>query len=196
MVRRVFYHVLLSGNPKRSEMETLPDDGLESIPPRYLDALYSLNEIGAAINRLNSRTNVAEMLQRIAESAVQVVPGSSAVIYAYDTQNHSFDTTSRVAVGALVQAAFDDGPLPGGFGMRAINQQRRVISYEEQDLQIHPGIAATRANVLACFPMVVANQPMGLLYICLGQTRKFTRYELLVLDNFVNQAAMMFYHTR
>ena len=74
---------------------------------------------------------------------MKVVPGSSAVIYAYDTATRQFDTTSRVAVGSLVQAAFDDGPRPGGFGMRAISQQRRVISYEEPDLQIHPGIAAT-----------------------------------------------------
>ena len=37
---------------KRIEMVTLPDDGLGYIPPRFLDALASLNEIGAAINRL------------------------------------------------------------------------------------------------------------------------------------------------
>lgn len=177
-------------------MVTLPDDGLETIHPRFLDALASLNEIGAAINRLNSRTNVAETLQRIAESSVKVVPGSSTVIYAYDMLTRRFDTASRVAVGTLVQAAFDDGPRSGGFGMRAINQQRRVISYEEKDLQIQPGIAATGAKVLACFPMIVANQPMGGLYICLGQARKFTRFELLMLDNFVNQAAMTFYQTR
>ena len=172
------------------------DDELGNISPRFLDALASLNEIGAAINRLNSRTNVNETLQRIAESAVIVVPESSAVIYAYDIATRQFDTNSRVAVGSMVQAAFDDGPRPGGFGMRAISQKRRVISYEEPDVQINPGIAATGIKVLACFPMIVADQPMGGLYISLGQAREFTRFELLMLDNFVNQAAMTFYQTR
>ena len=157
-------------------MTTVSEKEFETIQPRLLDALASLNEIGAAINRLNSQVNVAGTLQRIAESAVKVVPESSAVIYAYDGKTKGFDITSRVAVGALTQAAFDDRPRPGGFGMRAIKEQRRVISYEEPDLEIHPDVAATGAHVLSCFPMIVADQPMGGLYICLGQIRHFTRF--------------------
>ena len=37
---------------------------------------------------------------------------------------------------------------------------------------------------------------MGVLYIYLHEERKFTYLEELMLDNFVNQAAMAIYHTR
>ncbi|MDF1515129.1 MAG: GAF domain-containing protein [Anaerolineae bacterium] len=175
--------------------DDVPYDAI-AISPLFLDALASLNEIGAAINHLTSRTNVAETLQRIGESAVKVIPGSSAVIYAYDTIHRRFDPNSRVAVGSMVQAAFDDSPRPQGFGIRAIQQKRPIISYEEPDVEIHPRVAAQGIQVLACFPMMVAEQPVGGLYISLGQAREFSRFELLMLDNFVNQAAMTFYQTR
>jgi signal transduction histidine kinase/putative methionine-R-sulfoxide reductase with GAF domain len=173
----------------------VPEQDLQTIESRFLDALTSLNEIGTAINRLNSHVDVSGTLQQIVKSAVKVVPESSAVIYAYDARIGSFDLDSRVAIGPLVQAAFDDGPRPGGFGMRAITEHRPVISYEETDLEIHPAVAAFGAKVLACFPMIVANQPMGGLYICLGTLRKFTRFEILMLENFVNQAAQTLYQT-
>lgn len=163
---------------------------------RILDALESLNQIGAAINRLHSSSDLMLTLQKIAESVVKVVPESSAVIYAFDARNHRFDLGSRVAVGPLVQVALDDGPRTDGFGIRAIEQQQRIISYEQPDLQIHPSITASGAKVLACFPMIVTGEPVGGFYIYLGQKRAFTQLELVLLDIFVNQAAMVFHQTR
>jgi GAF domain-containing protein/nitrogen-specific signal transduction histidine kinase len=49
---------------------------------------------------------------------------------------------------------------------------------------------------VACFPLIVAEQAVGLLYIYLHEERQFTHLEQLMLDNFVNQAAMAIYHAR
>ena len=61
--------------------------------PRLLAALASLNQIGATINRSDParRVDVATTLRLIAESAVKVVPGASAVIYTYDEAGQAFD---------------------------------------------------------------------------------------------------------
>jgi signal transduction histidine kinase len=42
----------------------------------------------------------------------------------------------------------------------------------------------------------VANQPLGALYVYLFEERTLSQLELLMLDNFVNQAAMAIYHAR
>ena len=49
----------------------------------------------------------------------------------------------------------------------------------------------------ACFPLLVAEQPMGALYVyALESDSPFSSLELLVLENFVNQAAMAIYQPR
>ena len=48
---------------------------------------------------------------------------------------------------------------------------------------------------MACFPLVVADQAVGALYVYLHQDRPFSQLELLMLDNFVNQAAIAIYQT-
>ena len=61
--------------------------------------LSRLNQIGAAINRSESGnlTKLEDTLRLIVESATEVVPGSSAVIYTYDASLGAFNIESRVA---------------------------------------------------------------------------------------------------
>ncbi len=80
--------------------------------------------------------------------------------------------------------------------MRTIQRRRRCLSYEEPDLNVHPYHAALGVKAVACFPLIVAEQAVGLLYIYLHEERQFTHLEQLLLDNFVNQAAMAIYHAR
>ena len=163
-----------------------------------LAALASLNRIGDTVNRIGpgDRASVVETLRLIVESAIQVVPGASAVIYAYDPARDAFDAASRVSAGEDAPPDPLDLPRPTGMGRRAIALRRRVLSYQEPDLGIHPGklSAGTRAGV--CFPLVVADQVLGCLYVDLHEDRRFGELELLMLDNFVNQAAMAIYHAR
>ncbi len=162
--------------------------------PRLLEALASLNAIGAALNQLsqNGADGVAATLTMIAENAARVVPGASAVIYSYDLARQSFDASSRVAAG--IGMGVDDLPRPNGFGHAAIRARRRLLSYEETALTIHPARAQAGAQALACYPLIVSNAPVGVLFVYLFEPRRFSRLELLMLDNFVNLAAMAMHH--
>ena len=176
------------------------DDGRSKDNPitSLYDALASLNRIGEAISRMGAdeHTRLEDILRLVVESAVQVVPDASAVIYAYDARAQRFDTASRVAAGAHAEPLSGDEPRAKGMGMRAVRERRRVLSYEEDDLDIHPVKRAAGARVVACFPLIVADTPLGALYVYLHEERAFSRLELLMLENFVNQAAIAMYHAQ
>ena len=166
--------------------------------PHLHTILSRLNEIGAAINRCEEGdlSNLEDTLRLIVESATKVVPGASAVIYTYDQGRRAFNLGSRLSAGESEDAVPDDQPRPDGIGARAIGQGRRVLSYEESDLDIHPSKVDAGAKAMACLPLVVAAQVVGVLYVYLHQDRRFSRFELLLLDNFCNQAAMAIYQAR
>jgi GAF domain-containing protein len=170
---------------------------LRVIDPRLLNALASLNRIGMTINRIGpgDAAHIDVTLNLIVESAIKVVPGSSAVIYIYDEAQRAFDPTSRLSAGERTPPVPWDRPRPNGMGNRAIEQRRRILSYEE-DLEIHPVKVDAGARAVACFPLIVAEQAVGALYIYLHEERTFSELELLLLESFVNQTAMAIYHAR
>ncbi len=170
-----------------------------------LEALARLNDIGASINALTGDDDAPlaahATLRLIVESAIQVVPGAAAVLYAYDRKRGAFDPVSRASAGEWLGATAeerariaDDEPRAAGLGMRALRELRPVLSYEEPDLSIHPAKQMAGAKVLACLPLVAANSPVGVLYVYLREERRFTQLELLLLRIFVNQAAILIYH--
>ncbi len=163
-----------------------------------MDALANLNRIGRTVNRIGSdpEADSAAALRLVVESAVQVAPDSSAVIYAYDPIVGRFDLASRVTAGLLVAPAPGDGPRLDGLGRRAIDERRAVLSYQEPGLTLHPVQAEAGARAAVCFPLVVADQTLGILYVYLSEQRSFSPLELLMLENFVNQAAMVIFQTR
>ena len=176
----------------------------EETDPRLLETLRILNQISNAINHIgaddSSQTDFS--LQLIVNSAIHVVPGSAAVIYTYNESSASFERESRVSAqpdGRKHPSAVgqpDDAPRPDGIGMRTLQRRRRSLSYEEPDLDVHPYHAALGVKAVACFPLIVANQAVGILYIYLYEERQFAQLEQLMLNNFVNQAAMAIYHAR
>jgi len=179
-------------------MPTVTDADRAQTDARLAEALLTLNEIGAAINQLTPRghAGVGETLRLIAESAIKVVPGSAAVIYTYNLTEQLFEVSSRVSAGELETELAYDFPRPDGIGMRAIRQRRRVLSYEEPDVELSPAATKAVARAVACFPLVVATQPVGALYVYLRHARRFGRFELLMLDSLVNHAAMAIYQAR
>ncbi len=161
-----------------------------------IEALARVNAIGVRINRISwgDSAGVAAVLRLIVENAIQMAPGASAVLYTYDWRRQAFDPGSRVAAGEEADVSVDDFPRPAGLGARAVSQLRPVLSYEE-DLEIHPAKRAAGAAVVACLPLVVADQAVGALYVYRREPQPFTQLDLLLLHNFVNQAAMAIYHT-
>jgi len=190
--------------PALFEMKTHSFPAPNETDPRLLEALASLNQISNAINHIGSDDASQNdlSLQLIVESAIRVVPGSSAVIYIYDQTTGMFKNESRVSAepeGRKHPSEADkpdDAPRREGIGMRTIERRRKSFSYEEPDLDVHPYHAALGVKAVACFPLIVAEQVVGILYIYLHEERQFTHLEQLMLDNFVNQAAMAIYHSR
>jgi signal transduction histidine kinase/putative methionine-R-sulfoxide reductase with GAF domain len=166
--------------------------------PQFLDLLANLNEIGAAINRIGSGegVNSRSALQLIVESATRVVSGASAFLYTYNSITERFEVESLAEAGPRLAGNSPEGPRPAGLGMRAIRQQRRVFSYEEPDLAIHPLLARVGARAVVCFPLIVAEQAVGALYVYVYEERSFTQLEQLMLANLVNQAAIAIYQIR
>ncbi len=164
--------------------------------PRHLEALARLNEIGAAINSISAGdvASVGETLHLIADSASEVILGASAVIYGFDAESRDFDTGLRVASGRSDASFLEDEPRQQGMGRRAIDEQRCVLSYEESDLVVHEARARVGALVVVCYPLIVSEQPVGVLYLYLHEERRFAALELLMLENFVNLAAITLFH--
>ncbi len=167
-------------------------------PDEALNALTRLNQAAAIINHIGmSETASREsILQLIVRSVITIVPNSSAVVYMYDLSQRDFITSSRVAAGELVPPLANDHPRPNGLGRRAVDQRRRVVSYEETDLDISPSKKAAGAHAAAVLPLIVAKRMVGVLYVYLHEQRRFASLELLLLDNFVNQSAIAIYHAR
>ncbi len=154
--------------------------------------LSRLNQIGSAINSGASGgvDNLQDTLGLIVESATEVVPGSSAVIYTYDAKRGEFNLDSRVSSELNYDPDADDAPRPDGIGAHAIAAKKRVLSYEQEELDIHPAKVAAGATAMVCYPLIIAGEPIGALYLYLHERETFNELELLMLDNIVNLTAM------
>jgi GAF domain-containing protein len=167
-----------------------------SSPVNWPAALDLLREAGARINRLGPATSLREALQLIAETAVQLIGAedAAAVIYTYDAAQGAFDPASRVSAGERV-TAHGDVPRPDGVGACALRERRRVLSYES-GLPFHPLKYQAGIRTAACYPLLVADQPVGALYVDLRGERRFSEDELRLLDTLVQLSAVAIYNTR
>lgn len=171
--------------------------------PRTVDwpvALGLLRDAGAEINRLGPGTSLAEALRLIAATAVRLIgadpaDGVAAVIYTYDAARGTFDPASRVSAGEA-SPLVGDTPRPAGVGATALARRARVLSYEEQGITFHPLKYQAGVRTVACYPLLVAGQPVGALYVDLRSARRFGDDELLLLDTFVQLVAVAIYNTR
>lgn len=178
-----------------STISALPKNSSLEVPTEFRAALISLNEIGVAINRLTPQghAGLAAALQLIVDSATRMIVDSAAKIYIFDAVAQDFDPTLRVATHGFPDSSEDGAPRPDGFGIRAIQRRRPFFSYEEPDLGVRSPFGNGTSTVMGCFPLIVANQPLGALYVYLRGFRHFGQFELLIIDNLVNHAAMAIY---
>ncbi len=169
---------------------------------KLFQGLSAMSEVGARMNNLLPSGDYQSLLAEIAERALEVVAAgatnrgeATAVLYRYENEHGHFDDQSRVGIGSSKSVSVHlDTPRPSGMGARAVARQARVLSYEEADLVMHPAMVADGISSIVCYPLLGAGKVLGILYVSLRDPRPFTRQELLLLDNFVNQAALAFYH--
>ncbi len=169
-------------------------DSQKDIDQRFLDTLTNLNDTGAAINRMTPQdvNEIPERLQFIVKSAIQVIPGSSAIIHTYNQITQQFDPSVCFSAGPL-SITPDAKPRSNGLGQLAISQGQVALSYEKPGISMHPLLSEAGARTVAAFPLAAGGQTLGVLYVYLPEVRLFSRLELLLLENFVNQAAMALY---
>ena len=163
---------------------------------RLLQALASLNTISNTINSLDAAAsqNIEDILDLIGKSAVKVIPGSAAILHAYDEQKEEFTAYSSNSADERILYIPDKVPRPNGLGSRAIKERRRVVSYGHTTLDLNPKMAKQGVKTGSAFPLIVGEKIVGILYVFLFEERYFTELELLLLENFVNQAAMAIFH--
>ena len=166
--------------------------------------LATLSEIGANINQLAMGQNLPTILTRIVEGAVQAVAAGnvsnsldtqvenspSAIIWVYDQSRQEFDLDSRVSAGEPEGASFDDFPRSNGLGRLAVRHRERLLSYEPGTPPLHPLQQEAGAKCLVCYPLIVGDEIVGVLYVYRCEERPFDEIELLILDNFVHLAGM------
>lgn len=169
---------------------------------KLFHGMRALGEVGARLNNVGPRGHYRALLQEIAERALEVVAAgatnrgeATAVLYRYDAEQGRFDDLYRVGARARsggVEIPIDR-PRPDGLGERAVSHRRRLLSYEEPDLTIRPMMQADGVVSVVCYPLIAGGRVLGVLYVSLRDPRPFSRQELLLLDNFVNQAALAVY---
>lgn len=174
---------------------------LNTVGLDLVQALALLRDIGADLNQLDHKLDLATMLQRVAQAAVQAIGGGSALatgvdIWIYDTVSQNFDPGSRVSAGELAGLATDYGPRPDGFGIRAVRQRRRLLSTAPDAPRLHSAIKQRGVRVLVCFPLIAGGEPAGAMYVYRCQAKAFSDIELLLLDNFAQLAALAIFHGR
>jgi len=168
--------------------------------------LTTLNEVGSTINRSGSGGDLPATLQLIVDNAVKVVaacgspagpkPRIAAVLWGYNSTQQDFVRGMRASAGEPANAAGDDFPRADGLGKRSILHARRVLSYEEADFTLHPATNEAGAQSVGCFPLIVMEEPVGVLYIFRFDEYLFDPLILLGLDNFANLVAMAMYSAR
>jgi len=185
-------------------------DPINSMPTArdadLIRTLAALKEVGDSINRLGMGHDLPTTLTLIAQGAVRAVAagtdvagpeaGASAVIWVYDEARQEFDPDSRVSAGEPEGASIDDYPRPDGLGQQAVRLRQRVLSYRPGAPPIHPHKRRAGARSLVCYPLMVADEIVGLLYVYRCDERQFNQIELLILDNFVHLAGMAIHHGR
>lgn len=160
-------------------------------------ALALLRDAGAEINRLGPEASLTEALQLITATAVRLIGDEArAVIYTYDAARRTFEPDSRVSAGEGDAPLVGDVPRPDGVGATALARQMRVLSYEEPSIAFHPLKYQAGIRTAACYPLLVSGQPVGALYIDLRSGRRFSETELLLLETFVQLAAVAIYNSR
>ena len=132
-------------------------------------------------------------LRLIVESAIEIVPGASAVLYTYDADAPGLGSrlARRGRAARRPDCRIGRRPAPTASAHARIRQRRPVLSYEEPDLDIHPTkrAAGARPSSSASRWWSPTSPSAPCMSIC-TKTAASAELELLLLDNFVNQAAM------
>ena len=166
--------------------------------PQWHRVLQDLNEISAWVNRLTPQgaAGVEPLLQRVAQSVARVVPDCLVLLHRYDPVR--VPPLAAPAVVAGGDGALPQAPKPGpdGLALKAIREQQWVFSTEHPEVALDDAMVASGYRSAACFPLVVASQPMGVLCVYRRDLWERDALTLLAIESLANHAAMAIYQAR
>ena len=156
--------------------------------------LQRLQTTGERLAGLPPETPISECLRRIGEEALRLLAleeAATAILFSYSPEQRGLDPSSRIAVGEIEGWTAPDWPRPDGMAARALARGRRILSWEEPDMPIHPAKQAAGARMVGCWPLLAAGEPVGVLYLSCQQERSFTALELEAMELFTRVAALL-----
>ena len=147
------------------------------------EVLSWLNKVGADVNRLWGDGAGAEaVLTAIVNHATALVPGALISVYTYDAAQHSFaPLLTGGHTGRDAEQAW-----PGAMAHRAVEQVSVILSYDNSG---PPASSDVGGPAVACLPLVIGKDVIGVLCVSLPEARHFSDVELLLLTNIATQAA-------
>jgi GAF domain-containing protein/two-component sensor histidine kinase len=170
--------------------------GPTPVPSDTLTALKALNALESGINQLAPRSPedlrqtlrlVVRSVSRLGSDVTTGVPAYEACGFAYDREARRFDLSARVSVGSDEGPFLQDASAPDGLAVRAVERERPVFTNPGADEEV---LSSAVGQGVACYPLVVAHEPLGVLYVKRCAEGSFSAFERLLLENFANQAAM------
>ena len=149
-----------------------------ALETKLVSVVTCLNDVSASLNQVwGSAFDVTATLRRIIEGAGQVAPGAQAALYTYDPAQRTLAPT----VAGVACAADHLMPL----ALQAAEQMRLVLSYDE----------SATMQAIACLPLMGGKEAAGVLCVCADGDHRFSPLELLLLNAFANQAALVISHS-
>jgi len=150
--------------------------------------LSALQEVGL---KLASTQNLSEILETIADAALELLRPNNVLIFLYDAVRNEF------TLGTGASASGERGllaPMPRKNGLTATVAHSGKMMVVE-DVPGHPLYAQEREHIgelrsLASVPLVRAGEVVGVLNVAYFVPHHFTEEELSLLQTFADQAAV------
>jgi signal transduction histidine kinase/transcriptional regulator with GAF, ATPase, and Fis domain len=163
------------------------------------EILRRLNRVGAEISQgaSGSHGDLEATLNTLKRGAEKIIPGVRAAIILPSEVDSAMEDEAAVEPQMLDAPPDDhsnfierDFRHPSGMAARAFSRKKRVLSTQESDLPMVPGPDRRQMQIVACFPLTVDREDLGVLYVQRNISEPFSEHELSVLDNFAILAAM------
>ena len=150
----------------------------------WIEILRHLNRIGAEVSQGSAGEpgNLEDTLSSLASGARKIAPGFKAIVIPA--------TETPLLVSDKTPFEEQDFFHPKGMAARAFSRKGRVLSYQEDDLPLYPFQAGTEMQIVACYPLIVDQENLGVLYVQHERPTSFSELELAELDNYAILAGM------
>jgi signal transduction histidine kinase len=167
---------------------------------REKQRVQMLTGLGDVTKALTSLRDLQNLLRLIVDNAREVLAADVVTLYLYDYRERRFHTP--LGTGLRDREAFRSGPLPTIEGQIAgwIVRERRERLFEDAAghaaAQKVPFVGREAICSMAGFPLLCADEPVGVLFVGYRVPHSFSADERQIITAFVDQAAIAIENAR